>query len=489
MFLPRVVSTGILAFSVRVMSVFTGLAYVTLLSRRLAADAAASIAMYGYWSQIQALLLYPALVSAPIVFWATRDAARGGRVMGTSLAGALLLSIPAALAYLPAAVMAARPEVFGPFLLAVLILPASMAAQSLDAVARGRDPRYSLYGLVAFELGKLAATYLLLVPVPLSLTGAILGMLTARIVQSIILALSISTIDRPSLRTLMGWYRAGWLPLALQLSVILSALDQALIPIIYGRPEPTAFFNAAQSAAAPVGYSAWLSFALYPLLLAGGGIGEMRSAGRLTMLFAIPMLLGAITYAPSILGLLRPEFGAATLAMRLMGLAMFLGAVDLFLESVLTGVERRDFTEGRVWGTLLSTNLIIRLGITSMNFLASIILAFYAALAGLDLIYFVTLWALLHLAAASASTLIRLRIAREHIHLPLGVLNPGRYLIASIPMVVFLLVVGQVPKAPFLQYLFDLAIRIGTGAILYFGSLSLVDRGFRERVLRLIWGR
>jgi hypothetical protein len=175
--------------------------------------------------------------------------------------------------------------------------------------------------------------------------------------------------------------------------------------------------------------------------------------------------------------------------MRLMGLAMFLGAVDLFLESVLTGVERRDFTEGRVWGTLLSTNLIIRLGITSMNFLASIILAFYAALAGLDLIYFVTLWALLHLAAASASTLIRLRIAREHIHLPLGVLNPGRYLIASIPMVVFLLVVGQVPKAPFLQYLFDLAIRIGTGAILYFGSLSLVDRGFRERVLRLIWGR
>lgn len=79
--------TGLVAFTSQVFSVFTGLAFLTMLTRNV------TIEHYGVWAYIMLIISYITFPNCLINYWATRYTARGLKVAKTSLATILTFSL------------------------------------------------------------------------------------------------------------------------------------------------------------------------------------------------------------------------------------------------------------------------------------------------------------------------------------------------------------------------------------------------------------
>lgn len=126
-----------MVFGARIVSIFTGLVFLVLMTRTLSAQ------QFGLYEVITDLVAFAAYPAGLVAFWATRDIARGKMFGKTAIAlnialSALGIVIYVALSYFSASRIPSANLVT--LLFAVLLVPVSYFNQAANSVVAGHRP-------------------------------------------------------------------------------------------------------------------------------------------------------------------------------------------------------------------------------------------------------------------------------------------------------------------------------------------------------------
>jgi hypothetical protein len=266
----------------------------------------------------------------------------------TGVVGNLLLGLVSILIYLPMV----------PLLLSSLSIDVSYiilyfvaAAQifnlylisALEACLRSTKPQAIGYGLIIEELCKITAAYVLIDMFKQPLLGAMVGLVIAVSVQGLYYV----KLIRPELKQKVRWgYVWQWLKgsTANIFNTIgnLIASSVFLLLFIYGGGDARGNYMAAWTIAGIITYSSFLSFALYPKMLAENSLKEVDGSLKLVLMFAIPMTAGAMAIPESFLIILKDVYAKDATLLMILAIDAFVMTLSSFYTFVLFGVEKLD---------------------------------------------------------------------------------------------------------------------------------------------------
>jgi hypothetical protein len=293
-----------------------------------------------------------------------------------------------------------------------------------------------------------------------------------------------------SLTKLKGWLRDSWLP-ALNQGPNLIGIGDTFVAFLIAGPILVGYYQAAFAIALVIGYSNYLSFALYPLLLRGASDRMVGLLFDFMMLFGIPMAVGAAVLSPQVLFLLSRKYMVAALPLAILAFSVLVGAADTLLDRVLTGKESADLAvEGR-FAKLLRSNIffdaIANLGYSGSYVASVTVIVAWGVRTSTPLLTIATYWAASQLVLTVLFLLVK--VWRLGLGIFSGTLRPmvyysacaaamgaGVYFLA--PLLVSTDMVG-------VYYGLRLLVLIAVGGVIYFGLLAAVDKRSRERFASL----
>jgi hypothetical protein len=341
---------GYAIFIARMLSVATGLAFTLMFTR-----ATTGPDQFGVWSNINDVIAYFAFLSPAFPFWATRFVARNKEgTEKTGLLANLAVSLVATMIYLPMIPLIMQLLGIGqtyliPYLIASMQIIENYLTTMLEACLRAKIPQTIGYGLLIEEIIKVLLAYVLIVQFQQPIIGALLAFTVAFGVRIIYyLKLLSQELKRP-----VNWnYVKEWLKgstiniyyyvgtrVATFILIMLIAYD----PI--AGPEARGMYQAALTIANIITYSYFLSFALYPKLLAENSIQDITTSLKTVLMFAIPMTAGAIALSRSYLIILNETgriYEEASPVLMVLAIGAFVQIVTQFLLYVLLGLENID---------------------------------------------------------------------------------------------------------------------------------------------------
>jgi O-antigen/teichoic acid export membrane protein len=475
-------STGLIVFSGRIVSAFTGLLFTVMATRWL------SNTGFGTWEVIVTLVTFASYPVGTVAYWATRDIARGRMVGRTAFAASMLLSAVGLVIYFVFSfVTYSRISAsVTPFLLGSLLVPLSYWAAAASAVVGGYRP--SAYGtsLVIAELAKLGVAYEGLYVYRLGIEAVILALLTAYLVQSVVGTYMVrnTTAEKFDAAQVRRWSRLAWLPALSYLPTSLAVADTYVVALSHG----TAIVGTYQAAfivASVVTYASGLVFSMYPLLLKGGDIRLPAVSLEFSLLFAIPMAVGCAILAGPILYLFGPNYVDGALGLAILAFMFIFNNFSLLLDQTLTGTEKADVGQTPSFGRLAGSNLlfvpIANVGYGILYLPLLFVALSYAGTSGFSVSMEVATWATVQFVATIAFVFVKLRRARGVASLLPGI-SVVYYVVGAALMaaVVYfsapLIVVRSVET---LAYGGRLLLMVLMGALVYFGAVYILDSKFR----------
>ncbi|MDA4122305.1 MAG: hypothetical protein OK456_03890, partial [Thaumarchaeota archaeon] len=332
--------TGLVVFSSRMFSVVTGLVFLLLMTRSL------TTSEFGLWEVILDIVTFACYPAGLIVFWATRDIARG-RLLGRTAIwmnlafSAFGLCLYAVFSVLSAARVSASWETLS---LAILLVPIGYWNQAANAVVSGHNPIVAGYSVISSEACKMAVAVPALLVLHSGISGVIISVIVANLAQAgtstyLTRDADILPFDRAAG---MSWLSRWWLPSLTALPYVLGVADTYIASLASGGTSLVGYYQAAFAVATISGYSFYLASALYPLLLRGG-TDELTSATLdLTLLFGIPMAVGAAALAKPILFVLKPTYTLASTALTILAFSALVYSVSLIIDQNLMGRDKVD---------------------------------------------------------------------------------------------------------------------------------------------------
>jgi hypothetical protein len=246
------------------------------------------------------------------------------------------------------------------------------------------------------------------------------------------------------------------------------------------------YYQVAFTVASVVGYSLWLAFSLYPLLLQGGSDRLPSVSLEFSMLFAIPMAAGCATLAGPIMAIYGSKYLPGTLGLAILALMFVFTTASGIVDQALLGTDKVDEEERPKFQSLLRSNLLF---VPAANILYAVVylvslyaVLSYAAASAFSASDTVASWACVQFAATVLFMLVKARRARRYARL-----MPGRsvvyYILAAAVMVAVVYPIslglggqgmGSLPAG----------IRLlGVGAVgvaVYFGAVYCMDARFRD---------
>lgn len=476
-------STGLVIFSGRIVSAFTGYLFALMATRTLLAGG------YGTLEVIVTILTFSSYPIGVVAYWATRDVARGRMVGRTALVtGALLSSLGLFIYFgfsLPAYSRIGSSVM--PFLLGALLVPLAYWSATANSIVTGYRPSVYGYSLVISEFAKLGVAYEALYVFRLGIEGAILALMVAYLVQSLVSTFMVrpTVSERFEPVQVRRWSKLAWLPLLNYLPAQLAVADSLLIALTHGT-SVVGIYQGAFMVASIVTYATSLVAAMYPLLLKGGD-SRLPSLGlEFSMLFAIPMAAGCIALAGPILYLFGPEFVLGALCLEILSVMFVFNNLSLLLDQTLMGTEKVDAGETPSFRRVVRSNLMfvtivnIAYGITYL--VALFIAVSYATSAGFSDSSVVAIWASVQLAATVVFMLVKLRRSRGVAQLAPS-LSMAYYLVAAAVMGVVVYLVAPafaVQTVGIVSGGLRLLALVLLGSVVYFGLVYFLDKKFRD---------
>ncbi len=347
----RLQYSGFIIFAARMLSIATGMIFVLLITRNTTEE------QYGIWSNIFDLMAYFMLLASVIPFWTTRFVARGkDGAAKTGFVANLTIAVIATLIYIPlvpiiTSVLGINEYIILYFMASVYIIELYLV-NVLEATLRAKKPEALGYGLLIEEACKITLAYVLISALQqrlvlqkglLSLLAAMISLVTAIIIQ-VAYYLKLVFAD---LKQKIRWdYAKEWIKgsVANIYNVMGNQLATFIfiLLILYGGKAARGEYQAAATIANIITYSYFLAFALYPKLLAEKKLEDVTTSLRTVLMFAIPMVAGAIAMPDSFLTILNVTYGKATRILRLLACDAFIRTISNFFTSVLFGFERLD---------------------------------------------------------------------------------------------------------------------------------------------------
>ncbi len=479
----RLRSTGLVVFGSRILSAGTGLAFLVMVTRWL------NPGQLGLWEFIIDLVTFASYPAGLVAFWATRDVARGRIVGRTAILLSLLLSLAGIGIYLLFAftTFSYVSTNFVPFLLAMLLVPSSYWNLASNSVVAGYRPSAAGYATIASEILKLVVAYPLLYVYRTGINGVILSLMVSYLTQATVATYATREASKDALRLAEArrWLGAAWLPAINTLPYVVGIADTFVASLAFGTVI-TGYYFAAFAVASIVGYSVYLSSALYPLLLAGGREDLTAVTMDFAMLFGIPMAVGAAVLAPDILYLLAPRYVPAALGLVLLAFSLLLTTASGILDSTLLGKENADLEPEGGFARYAKSNLLF-VPAANLAYALAYLVVMYSSLkiatnSAYSISNTVAAWSFSQLVLTVALVILKARRA----HSSSRILYPrhiARYVVVAIGMGLALYTVAPyilstgLETISFAARLFALVV---VGGSLYFGVLYAVDASFRS---------
>ncbi|MBS7655907.1 hypothetical protein KEJ50_05340 [Candidatus Bathyarchaeota archaeon] len=350
----RIKYSGLIVFSSKIFSVFTGLIFVALVTRNL------SVNEFGIWQYLTLILSYVVFPSALIPYWVTRFYARGSPVAKASIISNMIVSLPFFTIFLISAPLAStiiKTNLSLFYLISIQIFLVYLST-SLEALALAKKPHLLGYETIAFESAKIALALILFTILKLGLKGAIATIILAYLTQCLTLTFFLrrELIKEKGFdwRILRKWFSNIWLPLFNAFPTFIGSLDLFVLAALTKSAFSLAFYKVASSVATVISYSSTTTIALYPNLLKGGEKKDVEETLKFFLMFAVPMSFGAIFLAKPILHIFKPEYEAAALLLIFMAPQYFLKSLTHIFGNVIIGVERVDEKEASLKDILKS---------------------------------------------------------------------------------------------------------------------------------------
>ena len=483
--------TGLVVFSARIGSILTGLAFLILMTRTL------STQQFGLWEVVIDVVTFASYPSVLVVYWATRDIARGLMRGRTALGINVTLSVLGIAVYVVLSFFTSGPINSGweTFLLATLLVPIAYWNNAANAIVSGYDPIVGGYAVISSEASKLLVAFPALLVFHAGIDGVILSLMVANAAQAATSTyLCSEALEEPfDAETGKRWLTRSWLTSLNSIPYVVGIADTYVASIAAAGTVIVGYYQAAFSVAALAGYSSYLAVALYPLLLRGGdGSDDLPSVTLdLSLLFGIPLAVGAASLARPILFVLRPTYAAASSAMEILAFGALLTAIASLLDQTLMGKVTVDADDSARARHFLHSDLffvfLVNLGSTLAYVVGVYFIVHSGAISGAQIPQTLDLWATAQLVVFVFFIAVRVPRVRSRTKL---VLRPSflYYVGGALVMAAFLFFASG-----YLDYngrILDFGEELVTiglaGLLLYFGFVYTTDLPFRALVRRMI---
>lgn len=395
----RVTHAGLISFAVGILSLFTGLIFTLIVTRRL------SLEEFGTWSLITNIIFYLLISETIISFWAIRQISRGEEVGKTTVisSGIFILGMLPfylALSYILGKLSDADLDalIFG-----VILLPVFFISQTLGGINVTHKPQAVSYGLLVFEIVKIPAGLSLVYFLDLGVEGAIISVTFAYLIR-IIIQLKFAQPklkNRFNIKILKRWIRLSWVSLYSSLTRVTTLLDVFIYPLITGSVLGIAYFSASLAIASLAAQSSTIAQALGPKLLAKGDLRHIPNNLTLMMYFGIPLLGISILFSKAGLFALNPLYESAYIIVIFLSFKTFFFTLNYTLHNILASLETVDVEEKPKFSQLRKSLLfIIPTGryVNSLLYLPTFsIIIFFLYASEIEELELVTWWAILSL--------------------------------------------------------------------------------------------
>ncbi len=312
--------------------------------------------LYGIWNNIFDLTAYFTLANGLFPFWATRFVARKMKgTVKTGLLANLVVALVATAIYIPI-VFPATQAFHSQAYLAVYIVAALQIVNTylivmLEGCLRSLKPQAIGYGLLIEEIVKVSLALPLILGLHQLFMGAMVSMMTAASVQALYYIRLLSKyLNEPiQWNYLKEWLKGSIVNIYSAVGVQLNGIVFILLYItpVVG-PIARADYAAAAVFANVIGYASFISFALYPKLLAKAcAENEVAQSFKTTLMLAIPFIVVAIAMPTSLLTILNVAYSGGSTILILLTLDAVVLLVGNFYNLCVFGVEHLD-EEGKI---------------------------------------------------------------------------------------------------------------------------------------------
>jgi len=304
---------------------------------------------YGVWANIFDLIAYFMLLVGALPFWVTRFVARGKEgAAKTGFLANLVIGIISVALYIPLVpLLTSALDVSGTYLILYFFAATQIInlylINVLEASLRAEKPEAVGYGLLIEEICKILLAYVLMVRFQLQLLGAVISLAVAVTIQ-IVYYIKLTAHDfkyKIQWDYVKEWFKGSITYIYYTVGNQLAAVVFIWL-FVYGGQAARANFQAAFTIANIVTYASFLSFALYPKLLAGKNVEDITSSMRMVLMFAIPMTAVAMSMPESFLIILNESYAEAAPILLILAIDAFVMTVSQFYTYVLFGVEQLD---------------------------------------------------------------------------------------------------------------------------------------------------
>ena len=473
--------SGYILFTSKLLSVATGLAFVYMITRSVSTEE------FGIWGNLSDVFSYFILLATVLPFWTTRFVARehAGSAK-TGLIANVFISIASAsiyLALLPtilSALQISSTYTILYFIISIEIIEL-YTIQALEAVLRAKQPQTIGYGLLIYEVCKVALGFTLIIHLKLGLLGAIYSMISSYIIQ---IAFYMKLTAKELKESVRWSYLKEWLkasPINIYSIVGNRIAAFTLIFLFMYGALARSYYGAALTIANVIAYSTFLSYALYPKLLSKTESKDVSTSLKMVLMPAIPMTIGAIILSDSYLTILSPDYTEAKLVLSVLAIYIFSLSLSQVFSTVVMGTEKIDAKAKIPFKQLIKTRLFQIFTLpyvqSAVTLPTTFFALFYIAKTQLEA---ATYLALISLIVGLAMLLCTYIIARKCLTFNFPWKNIAKYTIASAAMAALLYVLPHPTRI-----LLTLGLTILAG-IVYFAILAVIDWETRELIKSIV---
>ena len=436
----RVTYSGLIAFVVGIIGVFTGLIFVLMVTRRLSPEE------FGTWALIGNIVTYFVISDFIISYWSTRQIARNEQVGKTAILSSAFFSLGVIPIYLIYVLLiteksSANLEIM---LFGAILIPIFFVSQSLTAINLGHKPHATSYSMVLFETLKIPFGLFLVVILELGVQGAIFAVFFAYVGKILVqfYFAKPKLVYTFKLEVLKRWLRMSWIPFNLNIPRYIQMIDVVLYSIITGSVLGIAFYQAAITVAGIITHSTSISQALYPKLLAEKNYQGILKNLTHVMFFAIPLLGISLIFSKAALFALNPSYQDAWLIVILISFKMFVYILKGVPGATLVGIDQVDTEKNPTFSRLMASNLFkvpTILSIFNAIYLGTLIVVLILLQnSNGNELEFVTWWALIGLIIEIPSTIVLWIKFKKHSKFSFPFKNTSKYIGATLVfMVIF----------------------------------------------------
>jgi hypothetical protein len=484
----RLQYSGFVVFGTKMISVVTGMVFTLLITRNIAPEKVE--ALTGIWSNIFDITAYFMLLAAALPFWSGRFVARGkeGALKTGFVANSIvaLISLGIYIPLVPAITLALNvPEAYlALYFIASLQIVELYLINALEAGLRPERPQAIGYALLIEELCKVILAYVLIVGFHEPLLGAIISLVTAFFVQIIYyLKLSWSEFNQKiQWKYLREWLKGSLVNIYFLIGTQTAATIFILL-FIFGSSTARGEYWAAATIANIISYSIYLSFALYPKLLAENSLEHVPTSLKMVLMFAIPMTAGAMAIPDSLLTILQQAYRDLSPLLFVLAIDSFIATISSFYIWLVFGVEKLDEEAKIPLRQLMKSNIFKIYTFPYIHAAISLPITYFAltnfALNQSPLMAAMYV-AIINMATRFAMFLVLYAIVYKTVRTRIPWKSISKYVFASVIMAIVLFLIPHQEK---------LSLTLGItalGATIYFGLLMAIDKETRK-LASTIW--